>query len=215
MARIVKGGILAQVSGKIGDFSVHQQQIGPPTLQKLPEKRTTPFSQAEIDQQKPMKVWNAFLKPIKDFIDIGYEIEARRHKSNPHNVIVIQLCDYALYKDGRNTKVDYSRVLVTKGKMNPPRDITAEVQDAGFMISWDKEIKYDGEHFTDQVMVLAYSTETFEARFINAGAERIEGKHFLAMHGIEKGKVVHIWVAFIQNNRKSISNSVYLGQMQW
>lgn len=214
MGRVIKG-IALGMSGKVGDLSIHQQPDGSVTSQGLPKPRIKPFSQDELDGQQTAKSWNTFLKPVKDFIDVGFELEAKRIHKNQHNAIVRHICSVALVREGKVTRLDYSKILVTKGKMTPPKDAEVNVTDSGIVITWDKEIIFDGQHYTDQIMVLAYFPGAGQARFITAGAERYQGEHFLLLPGIEHGQVAEIYISFIKNNRKEISDSVHLGQINW
>jgi|GEM_PF-1563375 len=214
MGHIVKG-IGLTISGKLGDISIHQQPDGSVTTQSLPAPRTTPFSENELASQQPAKVWNDFLRPIKDFVDVGFDLEAKRIKKNAHNAIVRYICLVCLVRTDKVTSLDYSKVLVTKGKMNPPKNAAVEAADSGLVITWDKEITIDGQHYSDQIMVLAFFPESGQARYIISGAQRHEGKHLLLLPGIEHGQVAEIYVSFIKDTRKAISDSLYLGQINW
>lgn len=212
---IVKSGIALGFSGKVGNLIFSQQANGTTTVSGIGKVRTTPFTANEIANHQCTSVCNQFIKPIKDFISVGYELEAKRKGQNQHNVMVTDLKQNSLIKDYPNTRIDFSKVLVTKGSMLPPENAAVSINEFGLGFTWDTEITVDGMHYSDQVMTLAYFPTLGKARFMTGGAQRNIGKDMLVLSGIEQGNMAEIYISLIKANRKEISNSVYLGQLIW
>lgn len=212
---IVTSGIAQGFSGKVGKLKFTQNADGTTTVGEIGKARTTPFTPNEIANQQCTRVCNDFMKPIKDYIYVGYELEAKARKQNQNNAMVADLKKNSLIKDYPNTRIDFANALVTKGDLTPPINAAVSVNEFGLTFVWDKESTEDGMHFTDQVMTLAYFPTLAKARFMTAGAQRNMGKDMLVLSGIEQGNIVEIYISLIKANRKRISNSVYLGQLIW
>ena len=67
----------------------------------------------------------------------------------------------------------------------------------------------------DQVMIqLYFPGASDKIIFLKAGAKRAEGKEFLALEKSWHPKA-HVYISFISDNRKRISNSQYLGELDF
>jgi hypothetical protein len=153
--------------------------------------------------------------PLKEFAKVGFELEAKSRKSNAYNAMTSHVRNNAFTGEYPEIAIDFSKVLITKGKMPPPQDAVVSLTESGLAFSWDPEIKVDGSHFSDQVVMMAYFPKLGQARFIAGGAQRYTGKDQLMLSGIKQGSAVEIYIAFIADNRQGISDSVYLGQLSW
>lgn len=212
---IVKGGAAQNFSGKVGDVTYSQQKDGTTTVRQTPVASEDPPTVKQLSTRRDTTICSEFLKPIKEFIDVGYELQSRLEKQNQNNTIVSHVRHQALTGVYPNRSVDLSKVRVTKGQMQPPEDATVALTEFGLSFTWNPEIKIKGIHYSDQVMMLAYFPELGKAKYMTAGAQRHQGKDLLVLNGITHGHIAEIYISFISDNRKSISDSVYLGQLIW
>lgn len=134
---------------------------------------------------------------------------------NYYNAAAVNLRKNALSGVYPEISLDYSKLLVTKGKLNTPEDPAVRLDEFGVIFSWNTELRTREDHFSDQVMMLAYFPEINKARYTIAGAERHKGKDMLVLSGIEQGYTAELFISFIANDHRAISNSVYLGQITW
>lgn len=212
---IVTSGIAQGFSGKVGKLKFTQNADGTTTVGEIGKARTTPFTQNELANQQCTTVCNEFMKPIRDYTYVGYELEGKKRKQNQNNAMMADLKRDSLIKDYPNTRLDLRKILVTKGDMLPPVNAAVSLNEFGLTFVWDKESTEDGMHYSDQIMTLAYFPTLKKARFMTGGAQRNMGRDMLVLSGMEHGNIVEIFISFIKANRKGISNSVYLGQLIW
>jgi hypothetical protein len=198
--------------GRIGDEVIYwlngqlvKRKIGKsykkPTLSQLAVRQCT-------------GVINKFLDPILDFIDIGFELEAKRASLNQHNVATSYNRNNAIKGEYPNQVIDYTNALVTMGSMPIAADAVVLPSDEGLAFTWDTEL-VKGMRKNDQVMVMAYFPEQQEARFIVNGAYRETGKQILKLPVYKTPRTVETYLSFISANHKSISNSTYTGKISW
>lgn len=212
---IVKGGIAQNFSGKVGNLIYSRQPDGTITVRQAAEVIQKPPTVKKLSTQGDTSICSKFLKPVKEFVQVGYELQSKIEKDNYHNSIAsyIRLNAFTgVYPDRR---IDFSKVLFTKGQMQPPEDATVALTEFGMAFTWNTEARIKGIHYSDQVMMLAYFPELKNARYMTAGAQRHQGKDLLVLNGISHGHIAEIYISFISDNRKSISDSVYLGQLIW
>ncbi|HEY0175444.1 MAG TPA: DUF6266 family protein [Pedobacter sp.] len=211
---LVKSGIAKGFSGKVGNIIFSQQKNGTTTVREKPETIEKPATLKQLSSRQDMAVCNAFLKPLKSFILTGYALQAEQEKGNQHNSMVSYLMLNALTGEYPDRRIDFSKVLVTKGKMQQPEDAAVNLNESGFSFSWNPKTT-DDLHYSDQIMMLAYFPELQRAEFRTAGAQRHQGKDLLFLSGIKKGYIAEVYISFITDDRKGISDSVYLGQLTW
>lgn len=161
------------------------------------------------------KLISAFLSPLKAFIGVGFELKAKDTKTNQHNQAFSYISKNAIKGSYPEIEVDYQKVLLTLGNMPLPLNPEVKMTAAGLAFTWDTELKITGTHWTDQVMLVAYFPELNKAVYLTAGARRNEGVQHLPLTGIERGYVVETYFSFIAEDRKSIANSLYTGQLWW
>jgi len=207
-------GIAKHLSGKIGNLVFKKQKDGTTNVSEVQKPSEKPLTDKQLAVLQDTKITSNFIKCIEEFINIGYELLAKSKNQNQNNAVASYVRKNTLTGVYPERRVDLSKVLVAQGKMEVPEDAAVEVTEKGFSFTWKAKINA-GMHYSDQVMLMAYFPDLMEARCKTAGAERRVGKDLLDLDGIEKGYVAHLYIAFIKNDRKSISNSVYLGQLSW
>lgn len=157
---------------------------------------------------------NEFLQPIQEFIEIGFELEAKRTSKNYHNMA----CSYnrlnAISGEYPKQYIDFSRALVTKGSMPVVQQVDMKVVDEGLQFTWNTDL-VKGMRWNDSAMVMAYFPEIREAKFIVNGANRNLGVQILKLPRYREPRIIETYHSFIAANHKSISNSIYTGKFVW
>lgn len=213
---IVKKGIAKGISGKVGDFVFSQQKDGTTTVSEVQDFSDRVFSMRQLAAQAVTTLCSHFIKPIKSFLEIGYALDAENFNFNCNNAMASHLRNAAIIGEYPDLKIDFAKVLVTKGSLPPPKDVTIKVNENGLAFTWNPAIvDGDGTHYSDQIIMLAYFPELEKVRYTAGGAQRFTGKDLLMLTGMEKGNLAEIYISFITDNRKEISNSVHLGQINW
>lgn len=198
-------------TGKRGRFTYYylngkliSRTIGVRTLESTPALEATWQANSLV---------TAFLKPIKEFTDLGFELEAKKEHSYKYSRAYSCVRTQAIVGVYPDQAIDFSRVLVSRGKMKMATDVKAELKGNSIVFSWDTTLTPRITLANDQVMLMAYFPETLEAEYIIQGGTRGNGTAELVLPAYRNPVVMETYLTFISANHKSISNSTYTGQL--
>lgn len=212
---IVKSGPFMGFSGTVGNITYSVQPDGTTVAKTKNGKSSTPPTIRQEATQADTDIFAQFMKPFKEFALVGYDLEAKAKRQNHNNVMVMANRKNSLQGVYPNRSVDASKVLITKGSLPVATETAVTMTASGLAYTWSTEILPDSTHYSDQVIMLAYFPELNEARYITAGSQRYLGKALLNLDGIKRGHTAEVYISFITDDRRNISNSIHLGQLTW
>jgi hypothetical protein len=212
---IVKSGPYVGFSGTIDGITFYQLPDGRTVSKKQNKKSTTPPTAEQELTQSDMGMISRFIKPFEEIAKVGYQ-HLKTKGGNTHNALASHIWAAALDKasDGSHF-INLSKLLITQGDLPAAKDLSVELTESGLEFSWNPEVESHLCHHSDQAIMLAYFPELEEVECKIGGAERKEGKDLLVLSGIEKGHTAEIYIAFATNDRSVLSNSIYLGSLNW
>lgn len=212
---IVTSGPYVGFSGTVDGITYYTLPDGRTCAKKKNKKSTKDPTELQKAVRADTKIVSEFMKPFKDFIAVGFQLEAKKVGQNAHNMMAKYIRLNALEGVYPNRKVNLSKVLVTNGVLSLPVETSATMTGDGLAFSWSTELVSKNSHYSDQVMMLAYFPELQETRHVISGAQRYAGADVLPLAGIKKGYTAQVYISFITNDHTSIANSIYLGQFNW
>lgn len=166
---------------------------------------------AQLAVRQRTAITSKFLKSILDFIEIGFELEAKGTTKNQHNLASSYNNKNAIIGVFPNLEIDYQKVLLTSGAMPAVKEIKVVATKEGLEFTWDTT-ELRGMRWNDQVMVMAYFPEANDATFLVNGANRKQGSQLLKLSASRMQKPIETYISFVAANRKSIANSIYTGK---
>lgn len=169
----------------------------------------------QLGVRQRTQVINAFLKQIADFIGVGFEFRAKKANKKSYAMAFGYNWEFGLKGTYPNIEVDYEHLRVADGLMPMVEGVELGAEKDGLRYSWPSSANTSGMHWSDQVMMLAYFPDLNKAFHCTAGATRNVGTAVLPIHYDKKELVAETYLAFISNDRKKISNSIYTGQVIW
>jgi hypothetical protein len=172
-------------------------------------------TELQLIGRSKMRIVNELLKPVKDFIEIGFSLQKKDAFDNCHNLAKSYNLLNAIDGEYPDLKVHFDLVLFSKGDLPLNQEAQVRVVDNGLEFSWDQELMIKGMSANDQVMMLAYCPEKENAFFQIAGARRDTGKDFLEVAAYHQPVMLEVYLCFVAADRKNISNSVYIGQLKF
>ena len=169
---------------------------------------------AQLSVRQRTKIITEFLNPVKEYIQVGFEFEARLvQKKNAHNIATSYNWLNAFTGVYPDQKIDFSKVLLSRGNLPVTNNIDVKVVDNRVEFTWDKTIATDRIKGSDRVMLLAYLPKENRAVSLIGGAERLEGGEHLIIPEYKGGIHMETYVSFVSADYKNISNSVYTGEV--
>ncbi len=213
---ILSGGPNSGFSGKAGSV-VGYYRLGKWIIRGLPREspRNKKGSAKQNVRRSRFTQIQRFLKPIIPFIRVGFNLEARKNGNTAHNSATSWNLLHAFNEIG---ELDYSKTRVSMGLLGGAEEAAVHFEDRNIIFTWrdnsDPRVSRSiVPEESDQVMLLAYHTQSGEIVQMLSGARRsacweaLEIPSDIALEASEW----HTWIAFISDDRMSISNSEYLG----
>ncbi|HMI02790.1 MAG TPA: DUF6266 family protein [Pedobacter sp.] len=221
MARLLEG-IFGPIIGKLAN-TVGYVRKGQAVIRMTPrkpkrKKARTPAQQAVNLKFKLVK---AFISVINGFTNVGFKLDVEGTTKIAQNNAVSYNIKDAIKGEFPDFELDYSKIIVSKGKLMPPLNPTVELGDDQLKIKWEINPGLSRERRRDQVMMLAYLPVSNETSYVLSGARRTAGEDVLEIdyrktdhYSQKKDTSIEVYVAFIADDRESISDSVYAGRIE-
>lgn len=214
MGKVTKG-IAKGFSGRVGDHVFTQQPNGETYVQSAPTLTDMPPTDKQLGNRQEIARNSALVRVIRDFIEAGFALEGKARKMNGANAATSYNRKNAFVGEYPDRRIDFSKLLLSKGSMPAPTGVTVNKNEFGFVFTWDTKSEEKGAHYSDQVMLMAYFPEIEKAEYLIAGSQRSRGTELLSLGRIAASNVAEVYISFIEDNRKSVSDSIYLGQLIW
>jgi hypothetical protein len=170
-------------------------------------------SKKVLAQNSSFKLLMQFFSKMKPFIKAGFKNEASGTIFNYHNLATSYNQKYAMGHVDEQPVILYNKVLLCRGNALPPKNPQVSVDHAGLRFSWDIESSLPWTINQDQAMMLAWFPEINETLFTTAGAARKAGTDLLPLTTSYQNLQIETYIAFVSEDRESVSNSIYLGSI--
>lgn len=218
MARINKG-ILGPIIGKIAHL-VGYIRKGQPVLRSLPNKSNKPRSAKQKVVNSKFGLVSKFIASVHDFTNVGFKLDVVGKTRTAQNAAVSYNLLGAVKGEKPNFEIDYPKVMLSKGTLPPPLHPSIEFSGTTLKFNWEVLPNLDYELTRDQVMLIACLPTQNIAFHALSGARRTAGEDFLEVRPLmmddetsKKDESIEAYIAFIADDRESISDSVYVGRI--
>lgn len=207
---IRKGRVFKGKKGDTVTYTLNGQEI-----QRSIGVRITPFTSAELVNQAEFGLMNELLKPVKPFIKRGFELQGKKKHSAGYSMAVGYNKKKAIKHSPLGNEIEYEKVLFSQGEITVNAETTVIVVEGGLEFQWDAALMQKGMKRNDHAMLLAYCPEKQSAFFELSGARRTAGRDFLEVTAYHQPVTLELYITFESADRKSISNSFYIGQLKY
>jgi hypothetical protein len=203
-------GPTGPVIGKVGNL-VYYRVKGKQRV-RTTGKITVPPSPAQLRARQQLKVAIGFLKVMTEFLNIGFRTVAKGDKS-PFNMAVSYNKVNALKGVYPDISIDFSKVMLSMGKLAGVLDLSVVLQDVGLVLSWNGSYPQIYPHPTDQTIALAFFPKQHRAIYGLYGARRLDGTVLLAIPEDLIAEPMEVYFALVSADRTLVSDSQYLGRV--
>ena len=208
MGKIAQG-ILGGLSGKVGNI-VGGSWKGIDYIRIKPSSVANPRTEGQVNQRNKFTVTLEYLQATSDFIKIGYKSFAV--KKTEFNAAMSYVLNNAVGGVAPNFTIDFTLALLSRGPLSGVLNGTTDLTTAGQVtFDWDDNSAEGNANVTDKAMVLVYNPSKKESISILDGADRTVGSQVVTIPNTYAGDTVELFMAFVSEDGKSVSNSVYLG----
>ncbi|RKE57174.1 DUF6266 family protein [Sphingobacterium detergens] len=182
-------------------------------IRGLSKKSNKPATEEQLIQQARFYTIAKFIMPIAPFVQVGFS-QINANTMTPTNAALQANIKTAVVGTYPNFVLDYAKVQISQGSLQPGGTVKAEVATGMLMISWtNKAIAIQNGQLDDLVYILLYHPELDE--FLTAPEPPTRGlgtvdielpEHFLGGKG-------QLWLFFADRKNKRISRTNYLGEL--
>ena len=209
---ILKPSIFGQMTGRVGNVVIYMLN-GQMVCRTIGEQKK-PATDNQKGNRSEMELLMSVLKPLQKFIKHGFEHQAKGTVCNPFNLATSYNKLNAIQGEYPNLSINYSKLKLSSGALPLAKDIQISKTDDGLKVSWDPTHQWAGDQHDDLVMVALYHPKDKNVSlFLNAG-KRSEGACFLDITNENlRNEPIEAYLSFKSADGESISNSVYLGNI--
>lgn len=198
-------------TGKIGKTVTYMNKWGDLIQRSIGYKDGS--KGGEFSNQQGTGLITNILKPMKEFIDIGFKNPPPDKHWSAYNYASSYNKINAVTGTYPDKKIDFEKFKVSKGNMPLPLNAKVKLVENTLHFSWDADLETEGNKEYDQVMLMAYFPESNKAIFLTGAAARVIQHEEIKLTKFIRPTVIEIYMAFVSNNRERMSDSVYLGQI--
>lgn len=205
-----KKGILGSFSGKVGTV-VGSSWNGIEYMRSLPKPSSKAPTDLQMIQRAKMGMAAGFLHPISALINVGYKSIAVRQSA--FNVATSQLLADGITGTYPDLVIDYTKVLISKGNLTGAWGPAVTSAGGKLDVTWQDNNTSGTAKPTDKVMLLVYNPEKSQYVFTMEGEDRSALADSLNLPADFAGDNVHVWIAFISADKKTVSTSLYISEI--
>ena len=206
----IKPSALGTLSGTVGDV-IYGTWKGVPYIRTKPVSISNPRTEAQQSQRAKFALGMRFLKPSTGFIRMGYKKYAV--KKSASNAALSYILSNAITGSYPDYRIDYARVLVSRGSLMPPVNAQAGIANGAVQILWDDNSTSGSAKLSDKALAIVINPDYGEAVYKIAGASRTSGMETLDLPSGASGDQVVVYLGFVSDDGKEVSDSVYAGSV--
>lgn len=204
-------GAFGQFKGKLGNL-VSYNLKGKTVIRHIGKSNKKPTA-AQLAIRQKMATIVKFLRPALPFVNVGFELEVQGTDKNPHNAAVSYNAKNAMQGSYPDISLDYSKVLLSKGSLEPAIDPVATLTGTLLELTWQVSADMDWGIKNDRTLLFIYSPELDKAVYVLSGNRRGTGKDEIELPLNYVGKELQVYIAFKAGNGKSVSESRWVGEL--
>lgn len=205
----IKQGVFGGFSGGVGTV-IGGTWKGISYMRIIPAKISNPRTERQKDQRLKFALTMKFLKPISQFLKIGFKNYAVSMTGinaamayNIHNAVEGLYPEYS---------INYANVLVSCGILAPAFNSEVQSVSAGTVqFSWDDNSAELSASRLDKTMLMVYNVLKGQAVCVIDKGVRSDLSQIVTVPKSFFGDQVHCYIGFISEDDMEVSNSNYVG----
>lgn len=178
----------------------------------MPASVANPRTEGQVNQRNKFSVVQAFLKPNRSFLRVGYKFYA--NKMSAVNAAMAYVIKNAITGTAPDFEIDYPVALVSRGILQGVVDGEIAVAAQELNVSWANNSTQGNARPDDLALILVYNPTKQESVTVLSGYARSLSSAPVPMPDHFVGDVVQVYLAFQAPGGSMVSNSSYLGSVE-
>lgn len=174
--------------------------------------RKVPPTSRQLECREKMSVAVHFLNPLHELTDLAYQVPRAAKRPSGYQGALGYLIEYAVTGSYPGQIIDFSRVILSKGRLVKAAAAGLSADGGQLLITWE----YAEGRFSwldDEVVVVLYSQESDMFLVSRHVAKRRDGFVRISLSEEFAGCTIHGYLLFLSRNGKDSSQSVYIGSV--
>lgn len=207
----LRNGPFSGFTGRTGQL-VGYRKNGKWIMAALTAVTPGPPTEAQKDQRLRFGIFPSWLSWIADFVTLGFQ--AYDKKMSAMNAAVKYNMDNALTGVAPNFAIDYSKVLLSRGRLAPANNLSVVSSTAAELkFTWQANIGTVDASPTDKAVFVVYN-ELRELFIQDIGnATRADLTYDLTLPLDFSGETVQVYMAFLKADDKKVSTSQFIAEI--
>jgi hypothetical protein len=202
-----KDSFFSKLSGKIGPITTYMLN-GKQVVRKN-TKPHDPKTPKQLAHRMKFALVNKGLSPLNRSIKLGH-----RGDTNVYRLLVGTAYKEAILGEYPNYKLDYSKLVIANGNLQPPSNIKLEmdVETNSALFWWDKQNldSLKPSRNSDQLNIVVFNVKHNVADHISEIAKRSDSKISIVLPDGWSLVDIHFWAYFSSHTLQMNSVSVYV-----
>jgi hypothetical protein len=205
----LNAGILGGFIGKVGTVvggkwkGIEYMRFKGPSKKKNNAPR-------QIEQQAKFALATDMVSNMSDLFKITYK--SYEQQMTARNKAVSGIVNDAITGTYPDFAIDFSKVLISKGKLNTELSPSLAVSAGILTWQWTFNGRQTGANGKDRSIVVAYCPFFKHCLYVVYGPERESNTATLDVVPF-MGKTIHTWLSFITEDGSKVSDSTYTGEL--
>lgn len=197
--------------GSLGNL-VFFRRLGKTYVRTKPVRYRDRKSPSQLAQRQRMQAMNRFLKPFSPLIRITFTPEAAGktalHAAQSYNM------RHAFAGEYPGIHVDNNKVLLSRGPLPLPQNLSVKAQPDGLLIEWVNGNEASGNRWSDTLVVMAWSESAGQGAYKFSETYRKEGRYFWKPAiSLLENEIPNVWIAFRNQEQSEMSDSRYISEI--
>jgi hypothetical protein len=208
----LRNGILGGINGKIGDAEGYIRN-GIAYVRAKRRKSNKPPTEKQLAGRQKMALVNRFINTMTAFVGAGFELVAKGQAFSANNAAKSYQLKYALEGEYPDLAVNYSKVKLSSGKLQPAEGAAVKVLVNGLKFTWECQAIAERVYYQSTAMLLVHCPALNLSFYDLSGLKRIAGEQLIELPLDFNGHSLHCYISFVTDDRKMIADSVYVGEV--
>lgn len=209
MAKFNSGKNFFALRGTIGKL-VFATWRGKPYVRSKPRRRVDKPTPAQLEHRARFALGMNMVSAMESVFEIGYRNVLP--EKTPYNHAISQIMNNAIVGEAADLRIDYSRMLISSGKLPNVENATAVSMEGSIIFNWGDNTGTGSAKSSDRILLAVWCEELNDCIFITDAAFRKSKTARLPVDDFT-GKKVQTFISCISPNGKKTAISSYTGEI--
>lgn len=174
-----------------------------------------PHNNNQKGNSAKMSLISPFIATVQSFIEIGFRATKKTKAQSSYAYALSVNMKAAVTGTYPKQKIAFAKAKFSEGEIAVPKTPTAVQNENILELRWKADLEGLNADQHDQIMAMVYFPGEVRCISLTSGAKRTEEFQSLQIPAFTKKTEMFIHMAFINEDRTDVSNSVFVKKLIW